>query len=252
MLCFSPLETFDASAVVSSGKVHVVRITLDAHSPVNLEPLLDEKEHARAARFVRDVDRCRFVVAHGVTRIALGQCLGIPPMSVRFAAGARGKPALEPNVLDLRFNLSYGGNCALLALALGLDVGVDIEQERPLDSMKVARDFFAQSEYEAIRALPPDRQLKAFFRCWTRKESFVKALGDGLRFPLSGFEVSVDERLGQSLLECRAAPHELARWTVVSLDTDDGYAAALTTQREAGIGSEIIDGVPRLPNCANV
>jgi 4'-phosphopantetheinyl transferase len=198
-----------------------------------LRNLLAEDEWRRADRFVNESDRRRFVAAHGLARIILGRCVDRPPQSLHFAVASRGKPRLEDQAVPLRFNLSHAGGRALLAISRDREVGVDIERVRAIEVLELATRFFASGERAALCSLPSDQQQAAFFRCWTRKESFIKALGDGLSFPLDGFEVSLaaeSAHEGQEpiLRACDAAPDELGRWTIAPLVMDPGYAAALT------------------------
>jgi 4'-phosphopantetheinyl transferase len=212
-------------------EVHVVRFPLTAGG--QMEPMwrvLDEDERRRGRRFVREDDRRRFVVAHAVTRVVLSRYLREPAGFLRFDKNAHGKPSLAAPGQSLQFSLAHSGELALIAVSDGRAVGVDIESERPLEALDLARRFFSQSEHETLRSLPPDEQLAAFYRCWTRKESFIKALGVGLSFPLSGFEVSLASDGGDFLRTCSAAPAEANRWRIESLPIDAGYAAALTAE----------------------
>ena len=211
--------------------VHVVRVRLDV-VPSRAMEVLDDRERQRAARFMFDRDRQRFVAVHAWVRILIGRCVGHRPESLRFSYGPHGKPALAEPQTDLRFNVSHGGERALLALTLGRDVGIDIEQERPIDVLDLARRFFSRSEWEALQAVDASERIPAFFRGWTRKEAFLKALGVGLGgFPLSGFAVSLADDASQPLLRsCSASPDALRKWRIVPLLTDEGYAAALAAQ----------------------
>jgi 4'-phosphopantetheinyl transferase len=222
-------DRFPESSDLRSS-VHVVRVRLD-DSPEAAMELLDAGERARAARFVFDRDRRRFVNAHAWVRAAIGRCLGRDPAVLRFATGPRGKPHLAGEAIDLRFNLSHAGERALIALTLARDVGVDIEEERPVEVSELASRFFSPAESRTLQLLGASERLPAFFRCWTRKEAFIKALGDGLSFPLDGFDVSLDESDADQLLRaCRAAPEALQQWRILSLPVDAGYAAALAVR----------------------
>ena len=225
---------FPARLELLAHEIHVVRFCLErAHD--GALALLDTSERERAARFYFDRDRRRFIAAHASMRVVLGRCLDRPPQSLRFTAGSNNKPRLVDPPLDLHFNLSHAGERALLALTLGHEIGVDIEEERPIEMLELARRYFAPAEADELLALPPSEQRSAFFRCWTRKESFIKALGDGLAFPLDGFEVSLTkEDVPQLLRGCHAAPHALQRWRIVALEAEPGYAAALTADAGAG------------------
>lgn len=213
---------------LQAGDVHVVWFDLDRPCRGTTQ-LLDREERARAARFVFDRDRRRFVAAHEWLRVVLGLFLRKAPESLRFTTNLRGKPRLVDTAVDLRFNLSHSGERGALAVTLDQEVGIDIEEARPIEVCELADRFFSRLEVEGLRRLPPPEREAAFFRCWTRKESFIKALGDGLSFPLDGFEVSVeDDRSKQLLRGCVAAPEALSRWRVVSLSSDPPYVAALT------------------------
>jgi len=113
-------------------------------------------------------------------------------------------------------------------IEIGRELGVDIEKERRVDVLGIARRYFSPSEYLALVSVPEERRLGAFCRCWTRKESLLKARGDGLAFPLDGFEVSLAETAPQLLVACANAPTELDRWTMASVPVDPGYAGAVT------------------------
>jgi 4'-phosphopantetheinyl transferase len=213
--------------------VHVVRVPLDG--PVDLRVsarLLDDDERRRADGFVYECDRRRFIVAHAAMRVMLGRCVGRPPAALRFIRGAYGKPELIDVPSMVRFNLSHAGEVALLAIGLGHDVGVDVEQERPIDELLLSRYCFSANEQAALASLPAAERRSAFFRCWTRKESFVKAIGLGVSLPLQAFDVGITSKGAPLLQSCAAAPVEPTRWRIVSLSVDDGYAAALTTSRE--------------------
>jgi 4'-phosphopantetheinyl transferase len=196
-----------------------------------LPDILDEDERRRASRFVFDRDRRRFVAAHVATRAILGRYLNADPSSLRYAIGERGKPRLVEPPVDLRFNLSHAGERALLAVAVGREIGVDIEEVRVVsDLLRLAEDVFSAGEQERLRAASPAHLHDVFFRLWTRKESFIKARGEGLHFPLKGFDVSEVAEAPQLLLSCGAEPSDMDRWTIVALPCEPGYLAALTVE----------------------
>jgi 4'-phosphopantetheinyl transferase len=215
-------------------EVHVVCVELDGVNALDeLLRLLDPGERARAQCFIFDDDRRRFIVAHAFMRIVLGRYLGCEPQVIAYELGRHGKPTLAHPMSQLRFNLSHAGERALFAVSHDRDVGVDIERDRSLEVLQLAERFFAVNELNALRPLSEDAQRSAFFRCWVRKESFIKALGDGLSFPLNGFEVSVTEDDGeQALLACTVAPQEVHRWRIRTVPSEMGYSAAVTANRE--------------------
>ena len=216
------------SPPLSHADVHIVLFPIDAgHDDAGLE-WLDDDERARAARFIRSEDARRFVAAHAMVRVVLGRCLDVAPTAVRFTVDTYGKPVLCEAESGIRFNLSHSGDRALLAIATRREIGVDIERERDIEVLDLATRFFAPGECRSLSALPVDHRLSAFYRCWTRKESFIKARGHGLSFPLNGFEVGLADE--SELVACPAAPSELQRWTMASLPVEKGYAAAVTVE----------------------
>ena len=222
-----PSRGFPSKLDLESSDVHVVLLRLDQQVP-GAADLLDESELARADRFVFEPDRHRFVTSHAWVRLVLGRCLDRTPESLRFTAGPRGKPRLVDTAVDLRFNLSHAGERALLAVTRGQEVGVDIEQERAIGTSDLARRFFAPVEWQALQVMEASEQIPAFFRCWTRKEAFIKAIGDGLACPLDGFAVSLsDDQSPQLLRSCTAVAGGLERWRIVSVPVETGYRAAV-------------------------
>ncbi len=154
-----------------------------------LGAFLSDDEGARAGRFVFERDRNRFTVGRGRLREILGRELSRAPAALRFTYSENGKPALA-GAGDVRFNLSHSEGVAALALARAFELGVDVEFVRPLKE-DVAERFFSRREIEQLAGLAADDQLPGFYRCWTRKEAIVKAIGEGLSRPLDSFDVSV-------------------------------------------------------------
>src|SRR5262249_28909765 len=145
-------------------------------------------------------DREQFIAAHALLRRVLAQCLNCAPGDVTFGVTANGKPYLTGSAIDLRFNLSHSGERSMIALAAGRDVGIDVEQERSVEVLGIAKRFFAPGEAAVLHTRSPAEQQIAFFRCWTRKEAFIKALGEGLGYPLDAFEVELDDDKSRPLL----------------------------------------------------
>jgi len=210
--------------------VDVWRIDLDASAELRdrLWPILAEDERDRARRFHLARDAHRFVVAHGALRTIVAACLGCAPADVAFVTGSHGKPEVAGG--DLRFNLSHSGALALCAVSAGARVGVDVECLRgDVATDEVARAFFSVAENAALSALPATLRSAAFFACWTRKEAYVKARGDGVSARLESFDVLVP---GTAAVTLRTRPDgaEAARWRVVDLDAGAGYVGALAVE----------------------
>lgn len=221
--------------------MHVWRVSLKQPPEVlsALSAALAPEELERAARFHFSKDRDSFVVARGVLRDILGRYLGVRPGQVRFTYGEYGKPALAAETsggLQLRFNLSHSHELACCAVAYGREVGVDVEYLNDrVEVMSLASHFFARGEVAALGALPPDQQLRGFFNCWTRKEAYIKARGEGLSHPLDAFTVSLEPGSPAELLSTERDPAEATRWSLTDLPFGDAYAAALACEGPAPV-----------------
>lgn len=217
----------------AENEVHVWRSRLDRDSAEvwSLTELLSPEERERASRYHFEKDRTRFVVARGMLRATLGRYLDIPSWLLRFTHNRYGKPELsdEAAVGRLRFNVSHSHDLALFAFASGREVGVDIEQIRAdFAGMEVAERFFSPAEVTALKALPPEARVRSFFDCWTRKEAYIKARGEGLSHPLHRFTVS----LGSGALISLSTEDEQGaqRWSLMELFPAEGYCAALAVE----------------------
>lgn len=195
--------------------------------------ILAPDERQRASRFHFQRDRGHYIVARGVLRFILQRYLGISPGLLRFSYNQYGKPALE-TMADgeaLRFNVSHSGGVALYAVTRGREVGLDIEAIREdFAGLEIAERFFSAREVETLRALPAELQTAAFFNCWTRKEAYIKALGEGLSHPLQSFAVSLIPGEAAALLSSDSDPDEPARWSLMELNPGDGYVAAVAVE----------------------
>ncbi len=219
------------------GEVHLWRVKLKAGEDtlLRLLAMLAEDERARGERFRFPHDRRRYIVAHGALRLILSRYLGCPPQAIRFQHNPYGKPALAPDgqarAAPLHFNLSHSDELALIGLALHSQIGVDVEHIRPeLGDEHIAERFFSPREVATLRSLPASEQLQAFFRCWTCKEAFVKARGQGLSLPLDRFDVSVAPWQPAALLSVADIPAEALRWSLHTLIPAPGYTAAIAIE----------------------
>lgn len=197
-----------------------------------LYELLSADERQRAERFHFPKDRGHYVTARGALRRILGGYLGAAPESLRFTYNAYGKPSLEGAGGEdaLRFNLSHSNGVALYAFARGREVGVDIEHVRQdVAELATSESFFSPAEVSLLGGLPARLQAAAFFNCWTRKEAYVKAVGEGLSFPLAQFSAP-------SILEDAPPPLRFddprgrGLWTVKALAPGPDFAAALVVE----------------------
>lgn len=218
---------------IGDGHVHVWRVDLsaaDTRIPI-LESALSLDERARAARVPRGENRRRFVVSRAVLRCLLSRYAEVAPEQLRFDYGPHGKPELASTgpARGLSFNMSHSGDVILYAVALGRSVGIDVEYQRHRSNfMRIAERFFSIEECEALHALPERDRPSAFYRCWTRKEAYVKARGDGIAAGLDTFSVSMDE--DPCLLRSDEGTAEVARWSMADIVVEDGYVSALCAE----------------------
>jgi 4'-phosphopantetheinyl transferase len=226
---------------LSKSELHIWRAVLDPPEDYvrQLAQTLSADEGERAARFHFERDRRRFIVGRGELRALLGRYLGIEPERVRFRYGPRGKPHLEADTVGtvgdeaLRFNLAHSHELVLYAFTRAREIGVDIEHVRPLpDAEQLAARFFSPGENAAWQALPESQHLEAFFNCWTRKEAYLKAIGDGLARPLDQFEVSLAPGEAAALLRVQGHAEEVAHWRLYAIEAAAGYIAALAVEME--------------------
>ncbi|MFQ5741840.1 MAG: 4'-phosphopantetheinyl transferase family protein [Acidobacteriota bacterium] len=229
-------ETAKDSFQLESGQIHLWRLDLDL-APQYLRlagDLLssDEKERARRYRFEKI--RSRFVGSRSLLRVVLAGYLGVTPRRITFEYGVNGKPALsnQESPPGLQFNLSHSSSVGLLAVTLQDPIGVDIERIRPLhDVDRLARSCFAEHEFSLFKEVGPDEKLDVFYRCWTRKEAFVKALGQGLTRSTRSFEVSFLDPAKASLVAMEGHPLEPELWSIEPLEPAEGYVGALAVRR---------------------
>jgi 4'-phosphopantetheinyl transferase len=215
------------------GDVAVWVVALDALAPAEFASELAPDETERARRFHFEPDRRRFAGGRLALRRILAAYLAVAPRAIELRTWPHDKPALAASHGSaLRFSLSHSGEVALVAVAAGIEVGVDVELRRPLPDLEslVAR-YFSPPERAAIEAVPAGRRLEAFFDYWTAKEAYLKAGGDGLARRLDAFDIVLDEAAAPRLVEVRDRPGDEHRWTLGRLAVDPAYAAAVAFER---------------------
>lgn len=213
-------------------EVQVWRVDLEAirSDESRWRKILSPDESARASRFHFAADRQRFITSRALLRMILAGYLATDPKYLNFAYSQKEKPSLDPEHASsgVRFNLSHSGGIALFAFARNRDVGVDVEKVRSdFEAEAIANRFFSAHERERLAALPEEKKFESFFRCWTRKEAYIKATGDGLSLPLHQFDVSVIPENGDALLSTRPDQAEAALWSLREIPAGPGYVAAL-------------------------
>jgi 4'-phosphopantetheinyl transferase len=212
---------------LEADEVHVWRAFLDCDERVlhQFDETLAPDEKARAQRFVFQPDRNSYIAARGVLRELLGRYLERAPSEIEFEYGPQGKPAMRSGSSErpMQFNVSHSHGMALFAFAVGRQVGVDVELVRPdFAGEKIAERFFSPQEVMELRSLPAAVQDEGFFLCWTRKEGYIKARGEGLQIPLKSFHVSLTP--GKP---ARLQAADGSRWSLRSLRPGGRYVGAV-------------------------
>ncbi len=224
----------EESLQLSKDEVQLWRVDLEAigGEESTWRQALSSDELARAGRFHFARDRQRFMACRAMLRKILAAYLNADAKELRFAYSKKEKPSLViPAGHDIAFNVAHSSSVALLAFTRGRNIGVDVEQlRRDFDPDAIAKRFFSEYERKQLAALPPEEQVEAFFRCWTRKEAYMKATGEGLSLPLTQFDVSLATGEKNALLATRPDPNEAQGWSLQEIPSGPGFVAALCVQ----------------------
>jgi len=232
----SRLDSFQ----LTPDEVHVWCVNLDVpHGwSASFYASLTGDERNRSERFRFDRDRRRFIVAHGVLQDLLGRYLGTRPDRISYVYNAFGKPELNPMFGSrLKFNLSHSAGLALVAITADSSVGIDLEYIRAQsDLADIARRFFSPEEADCLMAVPSHLRTEAFFSCWTKKEAYLKACGEGLAIPSDSFSIPLTNDAVETPVDFYIAPNDIGpakRWSMYTLEPAPGYVGALVV---AGTG----------------
>lgn len=222
---------------LNQNEVHVWMANLDNQQPFTevLWRALSGDEQERAARFRFLKDRLQFIFARGILREILGCYLKVPPGSLRFQYSAYGKPSLAEEFCStrLQFNISHTNGIILLAFAIDLELGIDVEKvQSDLATEELAERYFSAHEVAVIRSLPKSLRAEAFFNCWTQKEAFIKAIGEGLSCPLDQFDVVPTPGEPAGLLATRMQGNPASKWVLKRLNVKPGFKAAIAVENK--------------------
>jgi 4'-phosphopantetheinyl transferase len=227
----------DTRNELAEDEVHLWRVDLGAvaEGEQRWRQILSEEERARAARFHFLRDRRYFTATRALLRMILGSYADYDPKELVFHYSETQKPSLSSakSGRQIEFNVSHSGEVALLAFTQGRAVGVDVEKVRQdFEHEAIACRFFSEREQRQLAALAPEQRYPGFFRCWTRKEAYIKAQGVGLSLPLDQFDVSLKQGDDKALLATRPDHTEAAKWSLQDVAAGDGYVGALCVRGE--------------------
>jgi 4'-phosphopantetheinyl transferase len=224
------------------GQVHLWAAALNesVDQLSNLEALLSPAEQLRARAFKFLKDRSRFVIRRGLLRMTLGRYLERSPAAIEFRHGAHGKPEIQREEADnpLFFNTSHSGDIAVCAITSTCPIGVDVEHTVELSGIhSIARHFFLPREAQTLLALPADAQLPAFYACWTRKEAFLKATGEGIAESLAKVEVTLAPEDQPGVVSVAGDQRAREEWQLHPFVPAAGYLGCIA-YRSAALGMQ--------------
>ena len=215
---------------LKQGEIHIWKINVDEFSEISVNQhlnILTGNERARASGFKFYKDRKNFIISRAILRKLSGQYLRTDPKGISFFSEKYGKPQLKHDT-TLKFNLSHSGKMIVIGFINHYDIGVDVEHIRnDFDTMDIAKHFFSKQEIKALYTTSYSEKHLAFYRCWTRKEAFIKALGNGLSYPLDSFSVSLDNDHEVQLESILDKSHDEKNWNLFSFRPNDNYIAAI-------------------------
>jgi 4'-phosphopantetheinyl transferase len=220
---------------LADDEVHICIAVLDL--PIigikKLNQMLSSDERKRAERFHFEQDRKRFIVGVGILRTILGYYLSVEPGELRFCYGKHGKPRLADAFANgsIHFNMSHSDGLTLYGFTREREIGVDIERVRDIPEMdKIVEQFFSAKEKDFLRSLPESMKKEVFFDCWTKKEAFIKAIGDGLYQPLDKFDVAPIPGELTRPLRMGEDSKIASRWFIQDLKPAPGFAGAFAVE----------------------
>jgi len=214
---------------INALEVHLwaVKIEPDDTVAAAFRPLLSADEVSRAIRFKFGHLSNAYTICRGAVRFLLGRYLNVEPSSIKLHYKAKGKPVIaSPTRLD--FNLSHTDGMMVCGLTRACDIGVDVERLRPLsDIQTLANEFFCPEEADELLSLAEDQRISAFYRCWTRKEAYIKAVGEGLSTPLHSFRVTINPTEAARFVHIHRDANLARSWRLSEIELGDPYIAAL-------------------------
>ena len=220
---------------IGQNEVHIWKASLDLNSSQTEKflKILSVDELQRAGRFHFEKDRHRYIAARGILRKILGTYIETKPDEILFEYSSFGKPAIatDRDFSNINFNLSHSGALALYAFTHDRKIGIDIEQVRfDIDVMEIAGKFFSEEEITSLKLTDEQDRHDVFHKYWTRKEAFLKALGEGISFPMKNFDVSSINETGLLKVELPADERNNVLWYLQDLFPVRGYRAAVVTE----------------------
>lgn len=216
---------------ITANEIHIYKTSLlkNEEELNELRKILSPDETAIANKFKFDKLKRRYAAGRGTLRELLSAYLNTTPVEIKFSYGEKGKPYI--NRSRIKFNLAHSNELAVYAFAIDTEVGIDLEFKKELpDAFDIAERFFSNDETAELRQLKEEDISTGFLNCWTRKEAFIKNIGEGLSYPLQDFSVTLKPGIEPEILRIKKNPGETNEWSLFSIDADNDYISALAVK----------------------
>lgn len=223
-----------------SGSIHLWLAHIPSFDLGKIFDLLSEEEINKGEKFYFAKDRKTYLVGRGLLRFLLGRYANISARNIRFDYNPFGKPqvAFSPSE-EILFNISHSGEFCLTAISRSNQIGVDIELIKPVEYELLAKNIFSVAEQAEFDLIPDVLKSKSFFCGWTRKESFIKGIGEGLSFPLKKFSVALNPEILVSKVGIHSENSEnYEGWKTYDISFEPQYRAALAVKNPKTISFE--------------
>lgn len=216
---------------IPANEIHIYRSVLEKHKPElkRFEVILSSDELEKANRYKFENDRNNYIVCRAILRNIIGSYLSLDPSEVTFSYSEKGKPYIKGN--NIKFNLAHSKGFAVYAFALENEIGIDVEYLKAIpDAIKIAERYFSEYEIDELKKTDTAKIENLFFICWTRKEAFIKAIGEGLSYPLTDFSVPLKPGEEPKLLRIKNNSCEVQNWSLYNIDVIRNYTSALAVK----------------------
>lgn len=212
---------------ISDNEIHIYQTYLDKPPSEidNFRKILSQDELQKADRYKFDSDRNNYITCRAILRNILSQYSDFSPDEIIFSYTDKGKPYLNGN--EIKFNLAHTNSYAAYAIIKEKEVGIDLEYVRRIpDALKIASRYFSSAEINELKEISETELDRAFLNCWTRKEAFIKATGDGLSYPLADFSISLNSDLPE-ILYIKGKLSEIKEWSLYNVKVESDYVSSL-------------------------
>ena len=225
------LESGRGFSFLEENEIHVFRIRFNYSSALfkKCYAALSEQEKNRAAFYEFESVKNNYIISQGGMRLILSRYLDLPVEKVNIGRHSKGKP-FSLDDPHLYFNNTNSGDYVMYAFTRSGEIGIDLEHHRQLDDLEemIVKNS-SEKEQEWIKKNPELKE-ERFFKLWTVKEAYVKAIGEGMRLPPEAMEFSIEQKKFK-LLSVKGV-FEQEDWIISDLIVPENYIGTLVHLRE--------------------